>query len=232
MKTNNKNILLSSIVFCMTIIGLQGMNQQPTLQQIIQNNQSPNLAITYRILDNNDITYLVNFLQSDDGAHITSLDLSYNNISNQKAIAISNVLPKTSITSLNLSYNNIGNQGTIAISKVLPRTLITSLDLMYNNIGPEGAIAIANALPKTSITALNLRRNHIGDEGTIAIAEALPNTSITILDLSRNNIGNQGAQAIVANLPNSSVINLNILGNFEISRELRDQLKQFGAIIH
>ena len=114
------------------------------------------------------------------------------------------------MTTLNLEYNKIGKEGAIALAAALPNSQVTTLDLeaqlhrqgggnrpcrcslklssdnassFGSNIGDEGASALAAALPNSQVTTLYLGVNKIGEDGAIALAAALPNSKVTTLEL-------------------------------------------------
>ena len=146
----------------------------------------------------------------DNDPSLTSLNLGFNNIGDQGAQAIAEILANnTTLTSLNLRSNNIDDQGAQAIAKALANnTTLTSLNLGWNNIDDQGVQAIAEALANnTTLTSLDFYDNNIGDQGAQAIAESLrDNTTLTYLVLSTNNIGLQGAQAIAEALANNTTL--------------------------
>ena len=59
------------------------------------------------------------------------------------------------LTSLNLGYNLIEKEGAMALAQNLPNTL-TDLDLRGNNIGKEGAMALAKELKQMPIILYQL----------------------------------------------------------------------------
>ncbi len=157
-------------------------------------------------------------IQDIKNTSITSIDLQYNNIGAEGAIALAEALKyNTSVTSIKLSSNKIGDEGAIALAEALKsNTSVTSIALWKNNIGAEGARALAEVLKyNTSITSIKLSLNKIGDEGAIALADALKyNTSITDINLWRNNIGDEGARALADALKyNTSVTYINLWEN-------------------
>ena len=68
---------------------------------------------------------------------MTSLDLSYNDIGKEEAVAIAEALKNNStLTFLNLTFKEIGIEGAVVIAEALKKnSTLTSLDL------PHGAIA-------------------------------------------------------------------------------------------
>ena len=111
--------------------------------------------------------------------NLTSLELGYNRIGSEGALALANL---SNLTSLDLTGNGIGSEGARALANL---SNLTSLDLQYNHIGPEGARALLNAWCKRSnadrLETLDLRNN-----------------SIAKLPLPAETIASKDAQAILA----------------------------------
>ena len=96
-------------------------------------------------------------------------------------------------TSLDLRFNSIGADSAMALAEALKaNSALTSLDLEDNSIGDEGAQALAEALKTNSaLTSLDLGGNSIGAEGAQALAEALKtNSALTKLYLWDNSTEN------------------------------------------
>jgi len=68
---------------------------------------------------------------------------------------------------LDLGFNNLGDEGAIALSENLPSCLET-LILEETNIGDEGCKALSRNLPR-SLQKLDLSCNEIGREGCMAL---------------------------------------------------------------
>lgn len=178
---------------------------------------------------------------------LKKLILSWCGITEDVAIAIGNVLQRSSLTRLVLRGNQSMGNGTLNIVCALPQSRLTfvnfedvqindativtlanalscpqsrltKLNLKYSNIRTDGAKIIAAALSGSSLTNLNLRRNHIETEGAIAIAGALEHSSLTKLGLAWNGIRTEGIIAICTALPNSLLVTLDLSYN-DIEKE-------------
>jgi len=93
---------------------------------------------------------------------LPQLNLARNQLGDQGAIAIANLLRKnTTVTRVNLAGNNIADQGVKAITDALgDNGLVTDLDLSNNNIGIDGALALERLLQKNStLINVNLSNN-------------------------------------------------------------------------
>lgn len=140
----------------------------------------------------------------------------------------------TTLTWLNLIGNNIGVAGAERIGEALQTNrALTTLILDANDIGDEGVTQVAQALQtNTTLTDLGLYGNGISDEGVTQVAQALQtNTALTWLDLVNNKIEDAGAQALLDAIRNNVHLPLKSIdlgGNYEISRTLRDQFLALG----
>ncbi|KAL9965588.1 hypothetical protein ACROYT_G029409 [Oculina patagonica] len=159
-------------------------------------------------------------------ATVTSLDLSFNNVSDQGAASLAEALKgNITLTRLDLSDNNIYDDGAADLAEALKaNTNLTRLDLTDNRIGDHGATCLAEALKlNTALTGLDLSNktrfeladNRIGDHGATCLAEALKlNTSLTWLDLADNLIGDHGATCLAEALKlNTSLTSLDLSVN-------------------
>ena len=90
-------------------------------------------------------------------ASLTSIDLSWNDLRKDGAVAVANALHvNASLTELNLNGCSIGKDGAVAIAKSLEvNASLKSIDLSWNQLGKDGAIELAKALHvNASITKL------------------------------------------------------------------------------
>ena len=111
---------------------------------------------------------------------LTELDLSWNSIRLESAIAIAVALEKnTTLKTLLLGYNSFGDMP----SQVLGRTLktntgLTVLDLEYNSITPKAATVLANAISfNGTLLKLNINGNILGKIGAQALVAAIQRSS-------------------------------------------------------
>ncbi|XP_063062712.1 leucine-rich repeat-containing protein 34 [Engraulis encrasicolus] len=119
-------------------------------------------------------------------------------------LAVSQTLLCTSITDLDLRYNNITDQGAKHVAELLQEnSSIESLDFMCNDIEAEGAELIAQSLhSNTTLRSLRLTGNKIGDKGAMHFASMLQmNTKLEVLDFCNCDLGTQSliAFSIVLN---------------------------------
>jgi len=124
------------------------------------------------------------------------------------------------ITTLNLSYNKISDVGARRLSSFLTKNdnVLMILNLNDNQINDEGVQFIADTLKNkdnSHLIELDLALNNIGDPGAVALMEAVAiSECLQILDISKNRITTKSYDAFLDLLQiNSSVHTLNISGN-------------------
>ena len=114
----------------------------------------------------------------DKNCQLEDLDLSDNRISEDGAVALSDMLLENSrLQSLNLSFNSIGGNGASSIANVLDRNItLRRLCLRRNNIDNIGASAFATMLPTMrGLKELSMTHNPIDQEGSGQLLEGLRN---------------------------------------------------------
>lgn len=111
---------------------------------------------------------------------LTELDLSWNAIRLESAIAIADALMQNNtLKTLYLGYNSFGDMP----SQILGRTLktntgLTLLDLEYNSITPKAATVLANAISfNETLLKLNINGNVLGKIGAQALVAAIQRSS-------------------------------------------------------
>jgi Ran GTPase-activating protein (RanGAP) involved in mRNA processing and transport len=134
-------------------------------------------------------------------------------------IIASEISKYPTITMLALEGQDIGDDGAVALADVLASSSLTTLSLPGNKIGADGARAIATAISGSNLAELALWDNDIGDDGATAIAEILTESKLTALWLDQNTIGDKGASAIASALPGSRLLGLGLMNNQFSGRE-------------
>ncbi|EFC49426.1 predicted protein [Naegleria gruberi] len=127
------------------------------LLKLIIMNSIVNLKVSGNLFDSLDQLKLIREMKQ-----LTSLDIYYNQISDEGAKYISEM---KQLTSLNISVNRISDEGAKFISEM--KQLI-SLDIYNNEIGDEGAKFISEM---KQLTSLNISDNEISDKGSKYISE-------------------------------------------------------------
>ncbi|MBS0627540.1 MAG: hypothetical protein JSS09_04945 [Verrucomicrobia bacterium] len=111
---------------------------------------------------------------SDDPS---KLSLAHNNIKDEGAISLAEIIASKRNIDINLSHNEIGAKGAEALVKAAVMANLEKIDLSHNeNIGNEGAELISKALKENpgKITELILTKCNIGFAGDKALAENTP----------------------------------------------------------
>ena len=148
---------------------------------------------------------------------LRSLDLSYNQIGDEGAVALAAGANKSSLRRLDLICTRMKTKG---IKALADNTILRSLNLAYNEIGDESITALASCISlrnldlslcyikykeililtsgaiNMTLRRLILRYSKIEDEGAKALATI---TSLRYLDLSGNEITDDGAMALANN---------------------------------
>ncbi|XP_039125360.1 LOW QUALITY PROTEIN: RAN GTPase-activating protein 2-like [Dioscorea cayenensis subsp. rotundata] len=163
---------------------------------------------------------------------LKKLDLRDNMFGVEAGLALTKSLEQfPSITEVYLSYLNLEDEGAIAISTALKESSpsLEVLEIAGNDITVKAAPAIAACIAtKKNLTKLSLAENELKDDGAVLIGKALEegHTQLKELDLSNNMIRRVGARclahAVVSNKPNFVLLNIN--GN-AISDEGIDEVK-------
>eukprot|EP00299_Pterocystis_sp_00344_P012919 c6267_g1_i1.p1 GENE.c6267_g1_i1~~c6267_g1_i1.p1 ORF type:complete len:272 (-),score=51.78 c6267_g1_i1:61-813(-) len=137
---------------------------------------------------------------ADINAISGTLDLSWNEISDDGALRISELLRKCSLQTLLLTNNLIGSEGIFYIFRAIddPQTPgLVTLDLAGNRIGDQGAEQISHVIKHRhcSLRTLNIAQNSISVSGARCIASAISSSDCLLrsLTLDMNPIGNEGA---------------------------------------
>ncbi|KAJ6837516.1 RAN GTPase-activating protein 1 [Iris pallida] len=164
---------------------------------------------------------------------LKKLDLRDNIFGVEAGIRLSTSLAKLNgITELLLSYLNLEDEGAIAISDALKESLpdLQVLEMAGNDITVEAAASLASCVAsKQSLKKLVLSENELKDEGAVLIAQALEegHKDLQEVDLSTNMIRRVGARSLARAVSTNKrdFIMLNINGNW-ISDEGIDEVKE------
>jgi Ran GTPase-activating protein (RanGAP) involved in mRNA processing and transport len=111
---------------------------------------------------------------------LTELDLSWNGIRLESAIAIAEALDGNStLKTLLLGYNSFGDMPSQVLGRALKtNTGLTLLDLEYNSINPKAATVLANAISfNETLLKLNINGNVLGKIGAQALVAAIQRSS-------------------------------------------------------
>mmetsp|Transcript_5234 Transcript_5234/g.11448 ORF Transcript_5234/g.11448 Transcript_5234/m.11448 type:complete len:1188 (+) Transcript_5234:1048-4611(+) len=111
---------------------------------------------------------------------LTELDLSWNSIRLDSAIAIADALAiNSTLRTLNLGYNSFGDMPAQILGKTLKINVgLTHLDLEYNSLTPKAATVLANAIAfNETLLKLNINGNTLGKIGAQALVAAIQRSS-------------------------------------------------------
>jgi len=131
------------------------------------------------------------------------------------------------LTALKLDGNDIDEEGATLLSEILNTTNARMLDLKWNLIGLLGVQSLGTALStNTTLTSVNLEGNEITEEGAVAMAESLSsNTTLRIFEIKDNSIGDEGVSALSKGLGKTGLIHLDVTSN-NITSAGAEQLAQ------
>ncbi|KAL5013855.1 hypothetical protein ScPMuIL_008125, partial [Solemya velum] len=159
---------------------------------------------------------------------VTSLDLRYNNITDEGAKFIASLIEETScLEHINLMFNDIGETGAAVIAKSLHKNeTLKSLQITGNKIGNRGGMYFAQMLQiNTSLEALDLGDTDMTIEAIIALATVLnQNRSLRVLNMNRPLLFTHQEEHTV-HVANMLKVNVSLLELHLQKYELRD----FGA---
>ncbi|XP_044196299.1 leucine-rich repeat-containing protein 34 isoform X1 [Thunnus albacares] len=125
----------------------------------------------------------------------------------------------TSVTGLDVSYNNITDEGAGHLADLLQEgnSALNRLDLMFNDILTDGAEALAKSLQgNSSLLSLRLSGNKIGNSGAMHLASTLQvNNTLQELQLADCDLATQSVMALTIVLKSNKS-----LRSVDISRPL------------
>ncbi|XP_052212877.1 leucine-rich repeat-containing protein 34-like isoform X2 [Dreissena polymorpha] len=118
------------------------------------------------------------------------------------------------VTSLDLRYNNITDEGIKSIAKLLEEnSVLEELNLMCNDFGKDGAETLAKALQRnTGLRSLRVNGNKIGNRGGMYFAQMLQiNATLRALDLADTDLTTESLIALTTVVNNNrSLKSLNV----------------------
>ncbi|XP_062297415.1 leucine-rich repeat-containing protein 34 [Scomber scombrus] len=107
----------------------------------------------------------------------------------------------TSVTGLDLRYNNITDEGATHLADLLQEgnSALNSLDLTFNDIMTDGAEVLAKSLQgNSSLLSLRLSGNKIGNKGAMHLASMLQvNNTLQELQLADCDLATQSVIALI-----------------------------------
>ncbi|EDV23965.1 Leucine-rich repeat-containing protein 34 [Trichoplax sp. H2] len=184
-----------------------------------------NPLIQQQRLDDDDANMICRTMKVN--FHVATLNLAYNNISDEGAKCIGKLLENHPLRLLNLSYCDIGPAGGEYIAKGIQMTeTLTVLDLSGNKLKSKGVLAIAGALQvNLSVKELYLANTDMKTECVVAIATVLrQNNIVQILNIDRPLLFSQQEETTV-HIANMLKVNSSLRKLHLSKHDIRD----FGA---
>ena len=165
--------------------------------------------------------------ENRDCLQLTSLQLSFNNITHRGLEALMNALwGSKTLKELRLDNNNIGDRGAQHLAAILPYlTTLDTLDVGFNDINnkSQGMKILMKAVAETNnLATLSLSGNPMQDVTSAkAVAYALAyNTSLQSLLLVHCHLTKEGHRHVAAGAVSNSRTSLRELSGFPIGRKL------------
>ena len=155
-------------------------------------------------LHNNIVTHEVLTVALRERYLLEKLNLSHCKLQEADFLKICSTLQSMKsmkLTSINLSYNNVTNAAARSLSSLLCNQSIAHVEMANCNLQEEGMASIINALKHKSLKHLNFSGNRITDLLAAEIsAGILNNPDITSLDLSNCSLEDFGVVEILTSL--------------------------------
>lgn len=185
---------------------LKTLHYNSPMMSLLRNQIFSSQTLSFVELQNNNIGDRGVELLFSSGSlpNVMFLNLGSNNITEQGAMHMSNVLSNSAsnqLIGLNLSHNKLGDEGAQYIANVLKSSItLTHLKLQNNDITCIGATHLSRALRSASYRSvldyLDLEKNMIADEGAIQIGKCVAeSSSLSFVTLERNSLITQSGAA-------------------------------------
>ena len=165
---------------------------------------------------------------------LKTLDLSYNNISDEGAVSIGNaMMVNRSITSLCLKHNKIADEGLKSLAAgLVTNSFLVSLDVGGNTVGDEGFAKLCTVLSTNdNLLELDIGDNQIGVDSAIVAADMLrSNTALCTLNLSDNPIQYRGVMRVADALRINETLQVCYVGVDSLGAEGMQELTNNDAV--
>ncbi|KAH7826634.1 uncharacterized protein MONOS_2764 [Monocercomonoides exilis] len=158
------------------------LGKQTTNAPRQQYDSSPGTKILVRLLADKFVT-------------LSSVDLSNNPLGNFGILAISQVLPHTSLRELRLSNIHLTPKGFACFVRTLRyASSLCLLDISHNILGYSALMPFFDILPKTELLSINLRDTKMDSIALMALGSSLKdNSTLLTLDISENQVSKESA---------------------------------------
>ena len=135
---------------------------------------------------------------------LRSIDLSYNELYDNGAFAISDIIVRNPLMSeLSLTYNKITEYGLRNICDSFGRLpSLRVLRIAYNSVGTLGGLCIAEIIAKCPLLRyIDARENRIGTQAAVSMAEAVRmSRNLRAVRLDSNPFSSIGVNSLLSNL--------------------------------
>lgn len=121
-----------------------------------------------------------------------SLNLSFNTIEDQGALALAKNPNLTSLKTLELNRTGLTSQGVRDLAASESLSALTQLSLAHNSLGDEGAIALAASAAMSRLEQLDLQNNALSDDALLALCKSASLSQLETLAVNNNHITDQG----------------------------------------
>lgn len=162
-----------------------------------------NIRLSSPLLSNHDLN---EFFYRTRHLKVESLNLSFNKLSDSNIpIIITGIRTNRYVRKLILSHNEIQNEGAKALADLMFDRRDLDIELCYNQIGPEGGLSLLQSAIHTVKTKLDLSNNKIGNEGARLMGDCLSEQTgaLSQLILRHNDIDTEGDVALAEKVPGS-----------------------------
>ena len=198
------------------------MSDEPRLSHLYLKVNGNSKYLSNHRLNDNDVKLFLLALEEITTPVTVSIELRYNNISDEGAALISKFLevcymqPKIHCVNLVLLYMQ---------SDLCP---IVSLDLSYNDLSESGAVSLSQSLQLNStVQKLSLRGNKLGTQGGIQVASMLQvNQTVQSVDIAETDLSSDVLVAMATVLHGNQYVEC-----LDLSRPLLHS-RQEETIVH
>ncbi|KAG2393068.1 hypothetical protein C9374_009645 [Naegleria lovaniensis] len=148
-----------------------------------------------KLLTDKDMVCIATALTTNK--HITELDISDNNITEESSVCLGDMLKRNTVLQKVVCGNNkLGDEGISYLFQCIggnPFSTIIHLDVRGNKI-INSLSSLSSVFTTNRIHTLNLQNNLIDESGASLLASSLlNNSSLKVLNLQHNRIGDKGA---------------------------------------
>jgi len=160
------------------------------------------LDLSFYRLSSSSVQDLKSFIQK---RKVVELNCSWMNLDSSKVEALAETIKTHQyLKKIDFSHNNIQDNGAIALAQVLKSKPFLSIDARFNKIGPSGGEALVKSwVEGRRVTEIDLSNNLLGNEGARKVALVLKSNpgKISTIILRNNYITFQGDKDLALETP-------------------------------